>query len=89
MCRPKIFFGKGWGSQTVLVAHHDQLKIKRVAYLPQIADGSGIKGKLVQAVHLKVHRRLLNQSAIPINKQSFFHGQRFHVTSGVWGYRVC
>ena len=76
MSRPECLFGERVGTQPVLVGNHHPFKVEFFANKGEIPKDLGYKLQLFEAVELIVDRRLDNQRAVTVDKESAF---LFHI----------
>ena len=65
---PEGILGEGIRAQTVLVAHHHELKIGMLADEMQVAEHTPGEFQLLKGIYLLVGR-LFNQCTVAVNKQ--------------------
>ena len=69
---PECIFGKGVGTQSVLVGDHHQLILQLGGNAREIAEDTGVILQLLQAVDLFVFG-LDDQRTVAVNKKYFLH----------------
>ena len=79
MCGQERRFGKGVGSQPVLIRGQHQLEIEPGEGL-QRRDGAGYELQLPEAVDLLV-RGFGDDRAVAVDEEGFFHGLKFLTVS--------
>ena len=68
MHRPKVFLRKGMGPKTILIGHHDKLKVEMTLDESQVFENSGNKLQFGKTVYLLVER-FFNKRAISVNEK--------------------
>ena len=70
---PEGVFRKGFGAQSVLIAHHDKLIVSMLAQESEAADSLGYKLQFLEGINLFV-LGFTNQGAVTVYKENLLHG---------------
>ena len=68
MHRPEVFLRKGMGPKTILIGHHDKLKVEVTLDESQVFENSGNKLQFGKTVYLFVER-FFNERAVSVNEK--------------------
>ena len=76
---PESLFRKRGRTQSVLVGHHDQLKIQFLPDEIQVAEHLGIKLQFLERIQLIIYGRFDDEGPVAVDKQYFL----FHASSSL------